>query len=93
MTLFNKPAMLAALMIPAAAFAGIDVGQSVGSTEVEVRAALTGMGYEVHEIKFEHDEIEAEAVMDGVLYEIEVATRTGLITEVSVEDDEDHDDD
>eukprot|EP00581_Thalassiosira_minuscula_P021272 CAMPEP_0184437136 /NCGR_PEP_ID=MMETSP0738-20130409/579665_1 /TAXON_ID=385413 /ORGANISM="Thalassiosira miniscula, Strain CCMP1093" /LENGTH=46 /DNA_ID= /DNA_START= /DNA_END= /DNA_ORIENTATION= len=46
MTYFTKSAVLAALIVPAAAFAGLDVGQSLGTTDADVRAALTGMGYE-----------------------------------------------
>lgn len=93
MTYFTKPAILAALIVPAAAFAGLDVGQSLGTTDADVRAALTGMGYEVHEIESEDGEIEAEVTLDGVAYEIEVAMDTGLITEIELEDDEDGDDD
>ncbi|WP_299624728.1 PepSY domain-containing protein [uncultured Tateyamaria sp.] len=93
MTYFTKPAILAALIVPAAAFAGLELGQPLGTTDADVRAALTGMGYEVQEIEIEDDEIEAEVTLDGVAYEIEVAMDTGLITEIEHEDDAGGDDD
>jgi len=93
MTKFTKSAVLTALLIPAAALAQLDVGQQLGSTEADVRAALTGMGYEVQEIEIEGNEIEAEVMLDGVELEIEVAMDTGLITEIETEDDDDHSDD
>ncbi|MEX0310415.1 MAG: PepSY domain-containing protein [Tateyamaria sp.] len=92
MTTLTKPALLAALIVPGFALAGVDVGQSLGTTEADVRAALVGMGYQVQEIEIETDEIEAEVTLDGVAYEIEIALDTGLVTEVELEDDEDGDD-
>ena len=93
MTKFTKSAVLTALLIPAAALAQLDVGQQLGSTEADVRAVLTGMGYEVQEIEIEGNEIEAEVMLDGVELEIEVAMDTGLITEIETEDDDDQSDD
>lgn len=93
MTSFTKSALLAALLAPAAAFAGLDVGQSLGTTEADVRTALTSMGYEVQEIEIEDGEIEAEVTLDGVAYEVEVAMDTGLVLEIEVDDDGDSDDD
>lgn len=84
----TKTALLAALIVPGFAFAGVDMGQNLGTTESDVRAALTGMGYEVHEIEVEDGEIEAEVTLDGISYEIEVAMDTGLVTEIELEDDE-----
>mgnify|MGYP000371492669 CR=1 FL=1 len=93
MTTFTKSTLLTALMIPAAALAQLDVRQQLGSTESDVRAALTGMGYEVQEIEIEGNEIEAEVMLDGVELEIEVAMDTGLIIEIETEDDDGHGDD
>ncbi|MEO0379214.1 MAG: PepSY domain-containing protein [Pseudomonadota bacterium] len=93
MTTFTKPAILAALLIPAAAFAQLDVGQQLGSTESDVRAALSEMGYEVQEIEIDDGEIEAEVVLDGVELEIEIAMDTGLIIEIETEDDDEASDD
>ena len=93
MTSFTKSAVLTALLVPAAAIAGLDVGQPLGTTEADVRAALTGMGYEVLEIEIEDNEIEAEVTLNGVALEVEVAMDTGLITEIEAEDDETDSDD
>lgn len=93
MSNFTKPAILTALLIPAAAFAQLDVGQQLGSTESDVRAALTGMGYDVQEIEIEDGEIEADVVLDGVELEIEIAMDSGLIVEIETEDDDDASDD
>ena len=92
MTNLTKPALLAAFIVPGYALAGADLGQTLGTTESAVRAALTGMGYAVQEIEIEDDEIEAEVTLDGVAYEIEVAMETGKIVEIELEDDEDDDD-
>ena len=93
MTYFNKSAILAALIVPAAAFAGLDVGSQLGSSETDVRAALSELGYVIHDIEVEDGEIEAEVTLDGVAYEIEVAMDSGKIVEIEVEDDETDDDD
>lgn len=92
MTNLTKPALLAALIVPGFAFAGANVGQSLGKSEADIRSALTGMGYDVQEIEIEDDEIEADVTLDGVAYEIEVAVDTGLVTEIELEDDEGEDD-
>ena len=93
MKTFTKSAFLTALLIPAAALAQLDVGQQLGSTEADVRATLTDMGYEVQEVEIEGNEIEAEVMLDGVALEIEVAMDTGLIIEIETEDDDCHSDD
>lgn len=93
MTPFAKSAVLAALLVPAAAMAGLDVGQQVGTSEAEIRGALTAMGYEVLEIETEEGEIEADVTLDGAAYEIEIALDTGLVTEIEPEDDADDTDD
>ena len=93
MTTFVKSAALTALLVPAAAIAGLDVGASVGTTDADIRAALTQMGYAVQEIEIEDDGIEAEVTLEGVAYEIEIAASTGQITEIALEDDEDDADD
>ena len=88
-----KPALLFGLLIPATAFAGLELGQTLGTDETAIRAALTDMGYTVEEIEIEDGEIEADVTLDGVAYEVEVAADTGQIVEIELEDDEDGDDD
>ena len=86
-----KASILAALLIPAAAFANLTPGQTLGTTEAEIRSALTALGYEVQEVEFEDGEIEAEVTQGGQALEIEIAVETGQIIEVELEDEEDDD--
>jgi uncharacterized membrane protein YkoI len=88
----GKLVLLAALMIPGAAFAQINVGDTVGSTEAAVRSALEASGYAVLEIEVEDDEIEAEVTLDGTAYEIEVSAASGMVLEIEVEDDDESED-
>ncbi|GGX53950.1 hypothetical protein GCM10007385_22670 [Tateyamaria omphalii] len=92
MTNLMKPALLAALIVPGIAIAGVDIGQTLGTSETDVRQALTDMGYAVQEVEIEDGEIEADVMLDGVAYEVEVSMDTGLVTEIELEDDEDDDD-
>ena len=95
MTALIKPALLAGLLVPATAFAGLELGQTLGASEVDIRIALTEMGYTVEEIEIEDGEIEAEVTRDGVAYEVEVAVDTGQIIGIELEDadDDEADDD
>lgn len=92
MTNLMKPALLAALIVPGIAIAGVDIGQTLGTSEADVRLALTDMGYVVQEIEIEDGEIEADVMLDGVAYEVEVSMDTGLVIEIELEDDDDDDD-
>ena len=100
MTKFNlfAPASLAiaGIALPSLALAAVSEGDLLGTTEAEIRAALTAQGYQIEEIEVEDGEIEVEALFDGMMMEIEVSTETGLVIEVEAEDDaddEDEDDD
>ncbi|WP_299152039.1 PepSY domain-containing protein [uncultured Tateyamaria sp.] len=93
MTYMTKTTVLAALIVPGFALAGLSTGNQLGTTEADIRAALTAMGYDVQEIEIEDDEIEAEVTLDGVEYEIEVALDTGKVIEIETEDDDDDTDD
>ena len=92
MTNTSKSLLLAALFIPGAALAQIGVGDVLGTSEADVRAALEAKGYQVMEVEIEDDEIEVEAMLDGLEFEFEIAVDTGAITEVELEDDDDDDD-
>jgi len=50
---FSKPALLAALLIPGAALAQLNVGDMAGTSEGAILAALAAQGYEVLEIEIE----------------------------------------
>ena len=93
MTYFTKSTIIAALLVPATAFAAQDVGQNVGTTETEVRAALIDLGYEVQEIESENGGIEAGVTLESVAYEVQVALDTGLTTKINVDNNNDDDGD
>lgn len=87
-------ATLAAIALtPAVAFAAPVVGETVGTTLEEITSNLQSAGYEVREIEQDDDEFEVEIMVDGQLYELEIALDTGMITEVELEDEDDDDDD
>ncbi len=87
MTGLTKPALLAALMIPGAAIAAINVGDTAGTSPEAITATLTAQGYEVLKIETDHDKYEIDARMDGTLFEIEVARSSGMVTGIELDDD------
>ena len=88
-----KTALLAGLLIPGMALAGINQGDNLGTSEAAIRAALEAEGYVASEIEFEDGEIEVEAMLDGQAYEIEISPETGQVLAVMLEDEDDDDDD
>ena len=90
---FSKPALLAALLIPGAALAQLNVGDMAGTSEGAILAALAAQGYEVLEIEIEDGEFEIEVSLDGNFFEIEVDMHSGIVTEIEAEDDDGEDDD
>lgn len=94
MNTYTKPLILAALLCPTIAFAQIGVGDVAGADEAQILAFLEAEGYTVQEVETEGLELEVEAMLDGVLYEIEVDLETGQIAEIEAEDgDSDEDED
>lgn len=89
----GKTALLAALIIPGAVLAQIDVGKELGTTETAIRAALEVDGYTATEFEIEVDEIEVEATRDGKTFEFEISPETGLVLAAYQDDDEGEDDD
>jgi hypothetical protein len=77
-------AAFAALAAPAFA-ADVAVGQSVGTEEAAIRAALTAEGYDVRKFDSEDGEIEVYAVKDGKRLEIYVSPETGKVEKVKEE--------
>ncbi len=74
--------------------AGVAFGASLdgtyaGKSEAEITSLLKTQGYVVQEIEVEDDYLEAYAMKEGVLYEIEVDPHTGNVIEVEIEDDDD----
>lgn len=85
MAFFDTRTFALATLIPGAALAQMTFGQPIGTSEDEIRANLQRQGYTVTYIEVELDEIEVEAIKDGVEYEIELAAN-GTITAFDRED-------
>jgi len=92
LTLFSITGLLASTGI---ALAAVSVGDTLGTTEDDIRAALTAEGYMVEEIETEDGEIEAEVSLDGQEMEVVVDSQSGQVLEMELEgpEDEDMDDD
>ena len=75
--------------LPAIALASISEGDTLGTTEADVRAALEAAGYTVMEIEVEDGKIEAEVTREGEAFEVEISARSGAVLEIETEDDED----
>lgn len=93
LSLFSLTGFLAGTSL---AVAAVSVGDTLGTTEDEIRAALTAEGYKVEEIETENGEIEAEVSLDGKEMEVVVDATSGLVLEMELdgqdEDDEKDDD-
>lgn len=76
-------AFAALLMLsPVVASAAVAEGDILGTSEMEIRAALERKGYEVTEIGNEDGVIEAEFIAQGTEMEIEVDSTTGQVLDV-----------
>lgn len=73
------------------AFAELKVGDTLGTTEAEIQAALEAQGATIEEIETEDGMIEVEFTIAGAEQEVEVDPSTGAIVEIEA-DDEDGDD-
>ena len=80
---------LSAALVATPAIAALSVGEQLGTTEEDIRAALEAKGYVVLEIEKEGNEIEVELKMNGEEFEIEVDPRSGAIVEIEGEEDDD----
>ncbi|MFD1156684.1 PepSY domain-containing protein [Roseovarius aestuarii] len=89
---YAKPALLAGLLIPGIAFAQINKGDALGSSEAAILSALEAQGYTITGIETEGGEIEVDAMLDGTAYEIEVSAETGMVIEIELGDDDGSDD-
>ena len=86
--------MLAAGILAAAASASaaVSVGDALGTSEAEVRAALEAQGYVVEEIELKAGTLEVEAAMDDKEVEFVVGLQSGSVTEAETEDADDDND-
>lgn len=89
-----KTLTLATLILatPALAMANITVGDTLGTDEAVIRAAMEAQGYVVREIEFEHGKIEVEVYKDGVETELTLSAANGVITGIELENDSRDDD-
>lgn len=78
----------AIVSLPALGYAAVSVGETLGTSEAEIRANLEAAGYTVTEFERENGEIEVEVMIDGVEQEIVVAANSGKILEIELEDDD-----
>lgn len=93
MTNTLKAALLATAIVPAAAFAQLNVGDVLPTDEAALRGELEAQGYTVIEFEIEDGEIEVEVTRDGEEFEIELDPETGAVAEIEAEDDDEDDDD
>ena len=77
---------MALALSSAVALATVATGDTVGTTEQQIRAQLESKGYTIKAIEIENDEIEAEVALNGKDYEIEIDPKTGQVTEVEEDD-------
>lgn len=89
---FNKTTLLAALLLPGFALAQVNPGESLGTTEAAISASLAAQGYVITRFEAEDDEIEVDATLDGVAYEIEISPQDGTVLEVELDEDDDDSD-
>lgn len=88
------PTALFGLMLAMpSAQAEVSVGETLGTSEAAIIAALEAKGYTIEEIETEDGEIEVEVMLNGAEMEIEIAADTGAVTEVEMDDEDDSDDD
>ena len=90
-----KSALLAsaafAVVVPTMALAAIKVGDTLGTDEAAIINALEVAGYERIEVEFEDGILEAEGwdPVNAMEMEFEIDPATGLVSAVSVEDEDD----
>ncbi|MEO1732342.1 MAG: PepSY domain-containing protein [Pseudomonadota bacterium] len=89
-----KPILLTGLIatVPALAMAQFTVGDSLGTTDEEIRAAVEAKGYVIEEIEREDGEIEVEVLIDGVETELTLAIVDGVLLDIETEGDDTDDD-
>ena len=90
-----KSALLASaafvVVVPTMALAAIKVGDTLGTDEAAIINALEVAGYERIEVEFEDGILEAEGwdPVNAMEMEFEIDPATGLVSAVSVEDEDD----
>lgn len=81
----RKLIVLAALAFATPALASeLTTDTMLGTTEAEVKTALTDMGYEVRKSEMEDGRIEVYVVKDAKMGEVYVSAATGKITKLKM---------
>ena len=94
-----KSALLAsaafAVVVPTMALAAMKIGDTLGTDEAAIINALEVAGYERIEVEFEDGILEAEGwdPVNAMEMEFEIDSETGLVSAVSVEDEDEADED
>lgn len=90
----TKLTVLAAAIaaVPALAFAQLSLGDTIGTEDSAIRAALEAQGAEVLEIELEDGVIEVEYLLEGTEYEATL-DQNGVVAELERDDDKDDEDD
>lgn len=74
---------------PVLALANVGLGDKLGTSEADIRAALEAQGYQIEEIEFEGVKIEVELIKDGVETELVLSDTDGVVTAIELEEDDD----
>lgn len=72
-----------------AALATVSLDDKLGSTEDDIRAALTAQGYTVLEFEVEGGDLEVEVSLDGREMEIGIDATSGMVLEMELVTDDD----
>ncbi|MES0882820.1 PepSY domain-containing protein [Roseibium sp. SCP14] len=89
-TLLSATGLIASM---GTALAAVSIGDSLGTTEADIRSALTAQGYTVEEFETEDGKLEAEVMKDGQEMEVVIDAKSGLVLELEPEDDDEGDKD
>ncbi|NOD96834.1 hypothetical protein GS610_06390 [Ruegeria sp. HKCCD6228] len=74
---------------PVLALANVGLGDKLGTSEADIRAALEAQGYQIEEIEIEGGKIEVELIKDGVETELVLSDTDGVVTAIELEEDDD----
>ncbi len=90
-----KPLALGTLILaaPTLAISQIAVGDTLGTSDTAIQAAVEAAGYSIEEIEREEDGIEVEVMINGVETTLLLTAETGQVSMIEVDDDDEDDDD
>lgn len=81
----RKLVLLTALALATPALAqNVNLDSVLGTSMKEVKASLTGMGYEVRKAEMEDGAIEVYAIKDGQMTEVYVDPQSGKVAKIKL---------